>query len=63
MPCLQCGCPWWSGEDWDAQCARCAWSCESDGYDDDSKPLPKYKKQWQEFTAAIKDGRTPDWSI
>ena len=19
MPCLRCGCPWWSGEDWDAR--------------------------------------------
>lgn len=19
MPCLQCGCPWWHGEDWDAR--------------------------------------------
>jgi hypothetical protein len=24
MPCLDCGCPWWLGEDWDATCARCA---------------------------------------
>lgn len=23
MPCLRCGCPWWQGEDWDAQCIRC----------------------------------------
>lgn len=22
MPCLHCGCPWWQGEDWDAQCMR-----------------------------------------
>ncbi|GIL56709.1 hypothetical protein Vafri_11951, partial [Volvox africanus] len=22
MPCLRCGCPWWLGEDWDAECVR-----------------------------------------
>lgn len=22
MPCLRCGCPWWLGEDWDAECIR-----------------------------------------
>ncbi len=22
MPCLRCGCPWWQGEDWDANCMR-----------------------------------------
>jgi len=28
-----------AGEDWDAACARCGWTCEADGYDDDSSPL------------------------
>lgn len=23
MPCLQCGCPWWLGEDWDARSDPC----------------------------------------
>ncbi len=62
MPCLRCGCPWWLGEDWDAKCARCGWDCQSDGYDDDSQPLPPYRKKWEAFTAVIRDGATPEWS-
>ncbi|KAK9817275.1 hypothetical protein WJX72_012139 [[Myrmecia] bisecta] len=62
MPCLHCGCPWWLGEDWDARCARCTWTCENDGYDDDSNPLPKFAKTWAAFTAVIQSGRTPDWN-
>ena len=23
MPCLECGSPWWLGDDWDAECANC----------------------------------------
>jgi hypothetical protein len=60
MPCLKCGCPWWLGEDWDAKCARCAWDCLSSGYDDDSQPLPPYRKKWEAFTAAIRAGNTPE---
>jgi hypothetical protein len=59
MPCLSCGCPWWLGEDWDAACARCGWSCEDDGYDDDSDPLPQYKTRYEEIVAELKQGRTP----
>ena len=61
MPCLRCGCPWYSGEDWDAVCMRCGWDCQVSGYDDESQPLPPFRAQWQEFTAAIKDGKTPDY--
>lgn len=61
MPCLQCGCPWWLGDDWDAQCVRCQWDCEQDGYDDDSKPLPAFKATWLKFTQAIAAGSTPEW--
>jgi len=25
MPCLRCGCPWWTSEDWNARCMRCGW--------------------------------------
>jgi hypothetical protein len=59
MPCLSCGCPWWLGEDWDASCARCGWTCEDDGYDDDSNPLPEYRERYGAITAALKQGRTP----
>ena len=30
MPCLRCGCPWWTSEEWDALCSRCGWSCETE---------------------------------
>ncbi|GLI65239.1 hypothetical protein VaNZ11_008724, partial [Volvox africanus] len=61
MPCLRCGCPWWLGEDWDAECVRCGWDCEADGYDDDSNPLPAFKAKYDTFTAALREGRTPVW--
>ena len=62
MPCLRCGCPWYSGEDWDALCMRCGWDCQVSGYNDESQPLPPYRAQWQEFTEAIRDGRTPEYT-
>jgi hypothetical protein len=62
MPCLECGCPWWFGEDWDAECGRCGWSCEEGGYDDDSNPLPAYQARWQEIQQALQQGRTPAWA-
>ncbi|KAI3426100.1 hypothetical protein D9Q98_008068 [Chlorella vulgaris] len=62
MPCLRCGCPWWSSEEWNARCMRCGWDCESAGYDNDSQPLPRYKAKWEQFVAAIRAGRTPAWS-
>ena len=43
-------------------CARCSWTAESDGYDDDSNPLPKFKKRYVQFTALLKEGRTADWT-
>lgn len=55
-PC-RCGCPWWTSDEWDARCIRCAWDCESSGYDDNSQPLPKYKAKWEGFIAHIKEGR------
>lgn len=61
MPCLRCGCPWWSSDEWNAKCLRCAWDCESQGYDDNSKPLPAFLKKWEVFTAEIKEGKTPVW--
>ncbi|CAG9467788.1 unnamed protein product [Pedinophyceae sp. YPF-701] len=61
MPCLRCGCPWWSGEDWSDRCLRCGWSCERQGYDDDSKPEPEWRDTWQRFADEIQQGRTPQW--
>jgi G3E family GTPase len=61
MPCLRCGCPWWSSDDWTAKCLRCGWDCESKGYDDDSKPLVAFLKKYETFTAAIREGKTVDW--
>ena len=62
MPCLRCGCAWYNGEDWDAVCMRCGWDCQISGYDDDSQPLPPFRAQWQDFTAAIKQGTLPGYS-
>lgn len=59
---IRCGCPWWSSEEWDARCLRCGWDCESQGYDNDSQPLPKHRPKWEAFTAAIREGRTPAWA-
>ena len=63
MPCLRCGCPWWLGEDWDALCVRCGWCCESEGYDDESRPLRTggWAERYEEFTACLKEGRTAAW--
>lgn len=46
MPCLRCGCNRWLGEDWDARCARCSWTCETQGYDNESRPLPRFRARW-----------------
>lgn len=62
MPCLRCGCPWWSSEEWNGRCVRCGWDCEKQGYDDDSRPLPAYQKKWESFTDLIRQGRTPQWT-
>lgn len=61
MPCLRCGCPWWSSDEWDARCLRCGWDCERVGYDDDSNPLPAFRKKWELYTGMIKEGRTAEW--
>jgi hypothetical protein len=62
MPCLRCGCPWYSSDGWDGHCVRCGWDCEKGGYDDDSKPLPQHKEQWNKFVISIRNGVTPAWN-
>ncbi len=62
MPCLRCGCPWWTSDDWDARCCRCRWDCQQGGYDDDSRPLPQHQAVWQKFVASIKGGVTPSYA-
>ena len=62
MPCLNCGCPWWAGEDWDAECARCTWISSEEDYDDDSNPRPKFRTVHANFVAEIEKGNTPAWS-
>lgn len=61
MPCLRCGNPWWTSDDWDALCVRCKWNCLTGGYDDNSKPLPQHKAVWQKYVDSIKSGITPAW--
>jgi hypothetical protein len=61
MPCLRCGNPWWSSDEWNAVCLRCGWDCERDGYDDDSAPLPAFMGKWIKFVECIKAGKTPVW--
>ena len=62
MPCLRCGCPWWTSDDWDARCCRCRWDCQQGGYDDDSRPLPQHRAVWEKFVASIKGGVTPSYA-
>lgn len=62
MPCLRCGCPWWTSDEWHGKCIRCGWDCERSGYDDDSQPLPPYRNIWKEFTNCIKEGKTYPWT-
>jgi len=62
MPCLRCGCPWWTSDEWDAKCCRCRWDCQEGGYDDDSNPLPQHKAVWQKFVDSIKGGVTPSYA-
>lgn len=61
MPCLKCGNPWWSSDEWDANCIRCRWDCLKGGYDDNSKPLPEHKAVWAKYVESIKAGITPAW--
>jgi hypothetical protein len=62
MPCLRCGCAWWTSEDWNARCVRCGWDCERGGYDDDSAPLPAHRPRWEALVAEVRAGRAPAWS-
>ncbi|KDD76538.1 hypothetical protein H632_c190p1 [Helicosporidium sp. ATCC 50920] len=62
MPCLRCGCPWWSTDDWDGRCIRCGWDCEAQGYDDDSQPRAAHRARWSQLVALIQRGITPVWS-
>jgi G3E family GTPase len=62
MPCLRCGCPWWTSDEWDARCCRCRWDCQQGGYDDESRPLPEHQAVWQKFVASIKGGVTPSYA-
>ena len=51
MPCLECGSPWWVGDDWDALCANCGGDAES--YDDDQKPYQPYRRRYARFRELI----------
>ena len=52
MPCLECGSPWWLGDDWDAECANCGEG--ADTYDDDMRPIgKKYKRRFEQFRELV----------
>ena len=51
MPCLECGSPWWLGDDWDAECANCGGDAES--YDDEQKPHKAFKRRFARFRELI----------
>jgi len=52
MPCLECGSPWWLGEDWDAACANCGGDAES--YDDDGQPVnAAYRRRFKKFRELV----------
>ena len=51
MPCLECGSPWWLGDDWDAECANCGEGAES--YDDSQQPHKEYKRRFERFRKLV----------
>ena len=51
MPCLECGSPWWVGDDWDAQCANCGGDAES--YDNAQLPHAPYKRRFDKFRQLV----------
>jgi len=56
MPCLECGSPWWLGDDWDAECANCGGDAES--YDDEQKPHKAFKRRFARFRELIDELRS-----
>ena len=53
MPCLECGSPWWLGDDWDATCANCGGDAES--YDNDQRPHREYRRRFERFRRLVDD--------
>ena len=53
MPCLECGSPWWLGDDWDASCANCGGDAES--YDNNQTPHKEYRRRFERFRRLIDD--------
>ena len=51
MPCLECGSPWWLGDDWDAECANCGSGAES--YDNSQQPHKEYKRRFERFRKLV----------
>jgi hypothetical protein len=41
---------------------RCSWSAETDGYDDDSRPLPAFKAKYKAFRDLILEGKTAEYT-
>ena len=56
MPCLECGSPWWLGDDWDAECANCGGDAES--YDNEQKPHKAFKRRFARFRELIDELRS-----
>ena len=56
MPCLECGSPWWIGDDWDAECANCGGDAES--YDNEQKPHKAFKRRFARFRELIDELRS-----
>ena len=50
MPCLECGSPWWFGEDWDSHCANCG--ADDRTYGGDQRPIRSKRRIYDEFRAA-----------
>ena len=51
MPCLECGSPWWLGDDWDATCANCGGDAES--YDNNQRPHKEYRRRFERFRRLV----------
>ena len=53
MPCLDCGSPWWLGDDWDAECANCGGDAES--YDNNQQPHKEYRRRFERFRKLVEE--------
>lgn len=52
MPCLECGSPWWFGEDWDSKCSNCG--ADDRTYGSDQRPIRSRRRAYEAFVAELR---------